>query len=370
LSSLGLGWVGEPVFFALLQPGMDWLGMESQELRHALAFVVGFSALTFLHIVAGEQAPKILAIQKALPTSLWVAYPLRWFFVLFYPINWVLNSASRWLLRRLGLESVNESERLHSEEELRLLFATSRQPSELTGLGHNIVLNAMDLRQRVVRDVMRPRQEIVSLNTSASMTECLDVAEKSRFSRYPLCEGGNLDLTVGVVHLKDLYAMRLKARSGAELAPVARKIVYVPETAHLERLLQRFLDRKLHLAIVIDEYGGTVGLVTLENILEELVGQIQDEFDQEKPLLTRVGEHTWEVLGTLPVHEMEELVGQSVAEEGVTTVSGWVTHKLGGFPKEGDTLRLGDFELRVEEVEETRVARLLLKKIPAETAKA
>jgi CBS domain containing-hemolysin-like protein len=154
------------------------------------------------------------------------------------------------------------------------------------------------------------------------------------------------------------------------LAPVARKIVYVPETAHLERLLQRFLDRKLHLAIVIDEYGGTVGLVTLENILEELVGQIQDEFDQEKPLLTRVGEHTWEVLGTLPVHEMEELVGQSVAEEGVTTVSGWVTHKLGGFPKEGDTLRLGDFELRVEEVEETRVARLLLKKIPAETAKA
>jgi len=370
LSSLGLGWVGEPVFFALLQPGMDWLGMESQELRHALAFVVGFSALTFLHIVAGEQAPKILAIQKALPTSLWVAYPLRWFFVLFYPINWVLNSASRWLLRRLGLEPVNESERLHSEEELRLLFATSRQPSELTGLGHNIVLNAMDLRQRVVRDVMRPRQEIVSLNTSASMTECLDVAEKSRFSRYPLCEGGNLDLTVGVVHLKDLYAMRLKARSGAELAPVARKIVYVPETAHLERLLQRFLDRKLHLAIVIDEYGGTVGLVTLENILEELVGQIQDEFDQEKPLLTRVGEHTWEVLGTLPVHEMEELVGQSVAEEGVTTVSGWVTHKLGGFPKEGDTLRLGDFELRVEEVEETRVARLLLKKIPAETAKA
>src|SRR6185503_3048614 len=166
LASLGLGWVGEPVFFSLLQPALDWLGVESERVRHYAAFVVGFSAITFLHIVAGEQAPKILAIQKPLPTSLWVAYPLRWFFVLFYPINWVLNSASRWLLRRLGLESVNESERLHSEEELRLLFATSRQPSELTGLGHNIVLNAMDLRQRVVRDVMRPRLEIVSLNTS------------------------------------------------------------------------------------------------------------------------------------------------------------------------------------------------------------
>jgi CBS domain containing-hemolysin-like protein len=192
------------------------------------------------------------------------------------------------------------------------------------------------------------------------------VAEKSRFSRLPLCEAGNLDRTLGVVHLKDLYAMRLKARSGAELAQVARKIVYVPETAHLEKLLQRLLDRRLHLAVVVDEYGGTVGLVTLENILEELVGQIQDEFDQEKPLLTKTGDETWEVLGALPLHEMEELVQETVAEEGITTVSGWVTHKLGGFPKEGDTLRIGAFEVRVEEVDETRVARLTLQKLPVD----
>jgi len=228
----------------------------------------------------------------------------------------------------------------------------------------------MDLRHRVARDVMRPRQEIVFLDTGCSMTECLDVAEKSRFSRFPLCEAGNLDRTLGVVHLKDLYGMRLKARSGAELAGVARKVVYVPETARLEKLLQRLLDRKLHLAIVVDEYGGTVGLVTLENILEELVGQIQDEFDQEKPLLTKIGDQVWEALGTLPLHDMEELVNQTVAEEGITTVSGWVTSKLGGFPKEGDTLRLGDFEVRVEEVEETRVARLTLKKLPGDPLRA
>jgi CBS domain containing-hemolysin-like protein len=349
---------------------MDWFGIESPQLRHALAFVVGFSAITFLHIVAGEQAPKILAIQKSLATSLWVAYPLRWFFVLFYPVNWLLSSASLWLLRRLGLGAAQESDRLHSEEELRLLFTASREQAGATGLGHNIVLNAMDLRHRVARDVMRPRQEIVFLDTGSSMTECLDLAEKSRFSRFPLCEAGNLDRTLGVVHLKDLYGMRLKARSGAELAGVARKVVYVPETARLEKLLQRLLDRKLHLAIVVDEYGGTVGLVTLENILEELVGQIQDEFDQEKPLLTKIGDQVWEALGTLPLHDMEQLVNQTVAEEGITTVSGWVTSKLGGFPKEGDTLRLGDFEVRVEEVEETRVARLTLKKLPGDPLRA
>ena len=176
-------------------------------------------------------------------------------------------------------------------------------------LGRDIVLNALDLRQRIVREVMRPRQEIVALDTEASMAECLDVAEKTRYSRFPLCEGGDLDKTLGVVHIKDLYAMRIKARTGADLLPVARKLIYVPETARLEKLLQLFLERKLHLAIVVDEYGGTVGLVTLENILEELVGQIQDEFDQEKPLLVRASETTWEAAGALPLHELEELIG-------------------------------------------------------------
>lgn len=360
LASLGLGWVGEPVFASLLAPAMQWFNVESEQVRHTISFIVGFSVITFLHIVAGELAPKSLAIQKPLPTTLWVAYPLRWFYVVSYPFNWALNGTSLWLLRRLGLEGMSEAELIHSEEELRLLFTATQKHSGGTSLGRDIVLNALDLRQRVVREVMRPRQEIVLLNTEASMTECLDVAEKMRFSRFPLCEGGDIDRSLGVVHFKDLYAMRLKVKSGAELRAVARKLVYVPETARLERLLQVFLDRKLHLALVVDEYGGTVGLVTLENILEELVGQIQDEFDQEKPLVVRIGEHAWELQGALPVHDLEGITGVSLAEDGATTASGWVTQKLGGFPKTGDAVRLGDFELRVEEVDETRVSRMHL----------
>jgi CBS domain containing-hemolysin-like protein len=360
LTSLGLGWIGQPVFAVVLGPVFGLLNVESPEMRGLLAFTIGFTAITFLHISAGEQAPKWLAIQKPLATALWISYPLLWFYRASYPFVVALNRSSQWMLRQLGIKLTDAAGRAHSEEELRLLLATSQKQTGGTVLGRDIVLNALDLRRRVAREVMRPRQEIVALDTEASIAECLGVAEKTRYSRFPLCEGGNLDRTLGVIHIKDLYAMRIKAHSGADLLPAARKLVYIPESARLEKLLQFFLERKLHLAIVVDEYGGTMGMVTLENILEELVGQIQDEFDQEKPLLTRTGENTWEVAGTLPLHELEEIVGEPLQEEGITTVSGWVTQRLGGFPKLGDVLAIGPCELRVEEMAGTRVARLKL----------
>ena len=362
MASLGLGWVGQPVFVAPLEPLLLSLHVGSETVRHSISFAVGFSALTFLHISAGELAPKWAAIQFSLPISLWVSQPLKWFYVASYPFNWLLNQAARWLLRQAGIELAGEGGRAHSEEELRLLLATAQKHAGGTALGRDIVLNALDLRRRVAREVMRPRQEIVAFDTKASIAECLDVAEKTRYSRFPLCEDGNLDKTLGVVHIKDLYVMRIKARSGADLLPATRKLVYIPESARLEKLLQFFLERKLHLAIVVDEFGGTMGMVTLENILEELVGQIQDEFDQEKPLLARTGDNSWDVAGTLPLHELEELVGEPLQEEGITTVSGWVTQRLGGFPKAGDVLTIGGCELRVEEVAGMRVARLRLTK--------
>src|SRR6266567_3145487 len=354
MASLGLGWVGEPIFTAILSPLLLSLHVQSEAARHSISFAIGFSALTFLHISAGELAPKWSAIQKPVPIALALAFPLQWFYWLSYPFGWVLNHTAQWLLRQAGIEPVSESERVHSEEELRLLLGASQKQAGATALGRDIVLNALDLRRRIAREVMRPRQEIVALDTEASITECLDVAEKTRYSRFPLCEAGDLDKTLGVIHIKDLYAMRLKARSGRELLPAIRKLIYVPETARLERLLQLFLERKLHLAIVVDEFGGSTGMVTLENIL--------DEFDQEKPLLTRTGENTWEAAGNLPLHELEGLIGEPLREEGVTTISGWVTHRLGGFPKVGDVLTVGAYELRVEEMTGLRIARLKLTK--------
>jgi CBS domain containing-hemolysin-like protein len=266
------------------------------------------------------------------------------------------------MLRRVGIEPAGSPLFIHSEEELRLMLG-QRRPGA-TRLGRDIILNALDLGRRIVRNVMRPRQEIAALDTEATLQECLEKAEKTRYSRFPLCEGGDLDKTLGVVHFKDLFGIRSKAQRGADLAAVARKLIYVPETTRLEKLLELFLERKLHFAIVVDEYGGTTGMVTLENILEELVGQIQDEFDQEKPLLLRRDENNWELEGTLPVHELAEVVGQNLCDDGMATTSGWVTQRLGGFPKTGDILQLGNYELRVEATEGARVARLKLTRQP------
>ena len=370
LASLGLGWVGEPVFAKLLEPVMNWLSIKSPEAQHRIAFVVGFSAITFLHIVLGELAPKSMAIQKPLPVTLWVAEPLEWFYKISYPFIWALNRTALWLLRLVGIEPASEAELVHSQEELRLMFTATAEHSGGTSLGRDVVLNALDLSRREARDVMRPRGEIVVFDTHASIAECLDIAEKTRYSRFPLCEEGDIDKTLGVVHFKDLFAMRLKARKGADLRSVARKIVYVPPSCRLERLLQLLLDRKLHFSLVVDEYGGTLGLVTLENILEELVGQIQDEFDQEKPLIEKSGDE-WKIEGTLPLHDLSDIVGENLQEDDadITTTSGFVTRRLGGFPKEGDMLQIGDFRLRVDAMDGPKVARLTLFKLtPTESA--
>ena len=360
LASLALGWIGEPVFLAILHPLFDWLGWKSGELQHTLAFLVGFSAITFLHITAGELAPKWLAIQKPLPLALWLSIPLRWFFLVSYPFSWLLNAGARWLLQQIGFSPLEESETAHSEDELRLLLTASQNQGSSTKLGRDIVLNALGLRHRLARDVMRPRHEIAGLSTELTLTECIDLAEKTRFSRFPLCEQGHIDKTLGVVHIKDLYAMRFRARTARDLLPVARKIIYVPNSARLEKVLQLLLERRVHLAIVVDEYGGTMGMITLENVLEELVGQIQDEFDQEKPLLVKTSEETWMVDGALPLRELETLTGERLAVGEVTTVSGWATAHLGGFPRAGAVLKVGAHELCLEEVDGVRVTKLVL----------
>ena len=374
LASLALGWIGEPVFEAILTPllnltgiTLENLGPQAVKIRHIIAVIVGFSGLTFLHIVVGEQAPKWLAIQRPLPTALWVVRPLQWFHAMSYPFIWVLNHSSLWFLKQLGLQTSSESELVHSDDELRLLFSEAQTQHGATALGRTIVMNALDLRHRVAREVMRHRSEIASVSTEDDVRECLDLAEKTRFSRFPLCEEGDLDRTLGVIHIKDLLVHRTQPLSAKDLRRVTRKLIYIPETARLETVLQTLLDRKLHMAIVVDEYGGTVGMVTLENILEELVGQIQDEFDVEKPLIVQLGTDHWEIQGLLPLHDLEKLLGEKLDAEEISTASGWITHRLGGFPRVGESVRMGAYELRVEECNGRLVERLTLQRFESKS---
>ncbi|HEX5397540.1 MAG TPA: hemolysin family protein [Verrucomicrobiae bacterium] len=356
MASLGLGYLGEPVFNTLLEPLLVRLGVDSEVWQHSISIAFGFSVLTFLTIVAGELAPKWLTMQKTLQVALWSARPLHWFYLAFYPFNRLLNVSARWLVRRLGVEPDAAEDRAPSEEELRLVLAA--RPQRGAAGGRNLILNALDLRQRIAREIMTPRQEITAFDTRATMADCLALAERTRYSRFPICEDGDLDKTCGVVHIKDLYALRNKVQTAADLLPSTRALIYVPETAKLEKLLQLFLERKLHFAVVVDEYGGTVGIVTLENVLEELVGQIQDEFDEEKPELARAGDNVWIAAGTLSLHELEKIIGEVTHDENVATASGWMTERLGGFPKAGDSLTVKDYELHVEELDGPRVARL------------
>ncbi|RME96012.1 MAG: HlyC/CorC family transporter [Verrucomicrobia bacterium] len=367
LASLALGWVGEPIFTALLAPvwgWLDWTGPAHEHLRETVAVVVGFSCITFLHISAGEQAPKWFAIQRPLPVALAVSAPLSWFHRVSWPFIWVLNHASLWMLRRLGLETGEGHAHGQSEEELRLMVAAATRRGGHASLGREIILNAFDLRDRIVRDVMQPRRDIVGFDLDLSIAACLKVAEETRFSRFVLYEEEDLDRTVGVVHVKDLYALRDRAKTARDLLPVGRPLIYLPEAAPLEKALEQFLQRKLHLAIVVDEYGSTEGLITLEDVLEELVGEIQDEFDREPLPLRQISEDEWELEGTVPLHELEELVEQPLEEEGLATVAGWVTWRLGRFPQPGVRVELEHFELEVTETEGPRITRLRLRRRP------
>jgi CBS domain containing-hemolysin-like protein len=353
LASLGLGMAVEPVFNGLLSPVFHLLGVTSEPIRHNVALGVGFITNCYLLIVAGELVPKAVAIRRTLPAALLTAGPLVWFYRISFPFIWLLNYSSRTVVTWLGVATDGRQE-AQSEEELRVILGAA----EGSPYHRNLILNALDLHHRTAREVMRPRNEVTVLDAAASVADCIGIAEKTRYSRFPICEGGDPDKTLGVIHIKDLYASRDRAATAADLLPLARKFVCVPETARLERLLRRFLEKKSHFALVVDEFGGTLGIVTLENVIEALVGQIQDEFDAEATQFVRQSDNVWEVSGTLPVHDLESIIGTFPRDEGVTTASGWITQRLGGFPKTGDTCPAGDYELHVEAMDGLRVARL------------
>lgn len=368
LASLGLGWIGEPVFAAILEPLMHLFGIANVALQHTIAFVVGFSVITFLHIILGECTPKTLSIFKPLESTLFIARPLRMFYIMFYPAIWLLNEASIWMLHQFGLGVMNETEHSHSEEELKILLSGGNRQSLA---GRNIVLNALDLKHRIAKEVMTPRRDISFLSTENSIEECINIAESTRYSRFPLCENGNLDRVLGVVHIKDLYVMRDKAHKASELMSVLKGIVYVSEHAHLEKLLFRLMDSKKHFAMVVDEFGGTIGVITLENILEELVGQIQDEFDQEQCLIQNRKEDEWEVAGHLPIHQLESLMDRVCSVENVTTAAGLFIKLYSAFqkeennlsPRKGDSVMFGSWKLTVKEADSNRIKSLILTRI-------
>jgi CBS domain containing-hemolysin-like protein len=360
LASLGLGWIGEPVIGRLLQPLLFRLGVHSESVVHGISIAVAFSIITTLHITLGEQAPKILAIQKAVPSTLFVSGPLRLFYVIFKPAIAFLNVASNWLLRIVFRTApVGEHELAHSEEELRVILAQSAEHEEVTQLGKELLINALDFRERVVRDITTPRGDVVFLNTEDTFEENLNVAIESKHTRFPLCEG-HLDQTVGLVHVKDL--IRIARDQKPDLLSIKRDVNVIPEMMPLEKLLPFFLQRHTHIAVVVDEFGGTTGIVTLDNVLEELVGDIQDEFDREAPELHKLSEDEFDVEGSLGLYELKDLVGLELESEDVSTIGGYVTAQIGHLPKEGEQTKIEDYLVTIVATDGRRVEKLHFKR--------
>jgi CBS domain containing-hemolysin-like protein len=361
LASLALGWIGEQFLVQILEPFFALVNIHSHGFVTSVSVALAFVGITFLHIVFGELGPKYTAIANPLPVALRLVRPLGVFYFLFRPAIWLLHKSSNLLLQGvLRMRPASGTELAHSEEELRLILSESAKAKEVSPLEKELLINVLDLGERVVRDIMTPRGEVVYLDLEDSFDANVKKAIESRHTRFPLCRE-NLDNTIGLIHIKELVPMMRDPHP--DLMRIKRELIPVPEMMSLEKLLSLFLTKHAHLAMVIDEYGGTVGMVTLENVLEELVGDIQDEFDVEKEEFRKVNENEFVVDGALGLYELRDAAGLELDSADVSTIGGYVTNLLGHLPKQGEQVKIDNYCVTVSQADSRRVRQLHFRKL-------
>lgn len=359
LASLGLGWLGEPLVATMIEPAFRIMGISTDHV-HYVAFPVAFLIITLLHITAGEQVPKILAIQKYKPTALAIAIPLTLFYRIFRPFIWVVNTISNLMLKALGVGIVSEHSSAHTEEELRALLLESAAGGHLTRRERLVIENVLDLENRIARRYMLPRNQIVYLDKKDSIEEKLRKASESDHTRLPLCDG-DLDHVIGVVHVKDVFRALARDEKITALVDFARTPTYRPETVTLDVLLKDFQKNHTILTLLVDEYGVLSGMITLENVIEELVGPIQDEFDEEMPLIEKKGPGQFQINATCPVADVMNELSIDLPESDANTIGGLVVERIGRIPTTNEKVMLGHHEVTVLEAEPTRILMILFK---------
>ncbi len=361
ISSLALGFLGEPFVTALVAPLMFRVHMPEGAV-YWCSLVLAIASFTFLHVVVGELMPKSLAIRKAVGTTLLLASPLHIFYKTFkYPIQFFNNTANLLLRVIFRIEPISEGEHTHSAEELALLVTQSQKSQEVTETERGILINALGLNELWVRDVMTPRNKVVALDADQPFEKAMEVAMRSKHTRFPLVKG-HIDNAIGLIHIKDLF--KLIRAPDPDLMRIKRELRIVPDTMPLDSLLQFFLKEHAHLAMAVDEFGTPVGLVFLDNVMEELVGDIQDEFDNERSSFTRVNDDEFVIEGTMTLNDLAGHVPELFVESGeVTTVGGYITQQLERFPEVGETLELLGYEARVTSTDGRRVGQVHFRKL-------
>ena len=357
IASLGLGWIGEPTVAKILQPLFDMLALP-ERLENSIAFVVGFSIITAFHIILGELVPKSLSIQKTEQIVLFVAGPLIFFDKLFYPAVWFMNHVANWVLSLWGIESASETEEAHNEEEIRLLMAESQKCGYIDKTELTYLDNVFTFADRKACEIMVPRMDMVCLYLEDSFAENLQIVLKEKMTRYPVCEGDK-DHVVGIVHVNDILQ---QMQSGGEmnLRKLLRTPFVVPENIEISKLLQMLQKRRLQMAILVDEYGGTAGIVTIEDILEEIVGEIQDEFDDQRNEIIEQGDKSYSVDGRVLLEQLNDILELELDTEDVDvdTIGGWVYNKVDLPPRIGKQVCTEKAVFTIEEMDKVRITRV------------
>ncbi len=351
LASLGLGWIGEDVMSEIILNIISSLGIQmSESAAHNIAMPVAFAMLTILHIVFGELAPKSIAIRYPASTTIRVSLALRAFYFVFRPFIWLLNGFANLILKIFGIKPMSETE-IHSEEELKLIIAESEEGGAIETSERELIQNVFDFDNRVVRQVMIPRMKMSMIKADTSIVEAMNIVLKEGYSRYPIYENSK-DEIIGVVHSKDIVATHI-TNSGKSLRDIMRAVHFIPETKPIDLLLREFQRRKTQMAFVVSEFGGVIGLVTLEDILEELVGDIQDEHDHEQQIVVQLDKHAFQIAAQSSLHDINKLLDVPFPEaEEYETLAGLLTYERPAL-KEGEEFELFNYRIKIQKINQT-----------------
>ncbi len=359
VTALGLGWLGEPTIERLLHPLFEKLHV-GESVANILSFVIAFVLVTFLHVVVGELAPKTLAIQKAEAITLLFARPIIIFYKVMYPFIWALNGSARFITGLFGLKPASEHELAHSEEELRIILSESYERGEINQSEFKYVNNIFEFDDRIAKEIMVPRTEIVSISKDNTVEDFFNLAKVENFTRYPVVLEGNKDQVIGLVNLKEVftdfvYGMDMKHKT---IEPYIKPIIQVIESVPIHDLLVKIQKERIHMAILIDEYGGTAGLVTAEDILEEIVGEIRDEFDiDEVSDVQKVKKNHYILDSKVLIDEVNDLLGINIEEEDMDTIAGWMLTQNFNLEKD-ESLVFDGYEFIVLEIKDHRIKQI------------
>lgn len=357
LASLGLGWIGEPAISRLLEAWLADFFVGREVLLHSISFGIAFTLITLLHVVLGELVPKTMAIQDTENYTLKIAVPLYTFNKIFTPLIWAFDHLSLWILKTMGLQAADESSEAHSEEEIKLIIDASQKGGVIDDTESEIIQNAISFSEIFAHEIMIPRQDMKCIYQNSSFNEIMELVKQNKHTRFPLCNGDK-DQILGMIHIRDLLECK-NVQHKDILNKIVRKILFVPENKSISEILHEMMKKRIHLAVVVDEYGGTAGLLSMEDILEELVGDIRDEHDEvcAEPVKI-INEKVCEFDGLYLVEDAYDCLDLPYCEHEESTIGGYIFNLLGREPKVGDTTEDDYCIYEVLSVDNMRITRV------------